>query len=281
MAERTGRRGGAKNAVATGIMMLLIAAALLGWVRVNNISSPSDVYQYFRGLSDKVQECGIRTLSWNCDVPFSGDDQNTAPTPSPSPSTATPGTGTPTSTLTPSSPPEKLLEALNKVQASEPLPKEYQTKFVRSEWQYWLGSPCTVRADFMREKGSEVTLVEGSRCNPATGKWTSPFTNEVIENPFDVGVTQVVTPQYAADHGGAAWDLKKKEAFANDSTQLEIISSEERENRGSMGPDEYMPSEEGYSCQYAKTWTYVLDKYSLTATEASKDTLREALGQCG
>src|SRR5699024_1778202 len=57
--------------VATIIMIIVVAGAIVMWARSNNITSVTDGYNYFKTVADRYKECNP-ILENNCDWGLSG-----------------------------------------------------------------------------------------------------------------------------------------------------------------------------------------------------------------
>lgn len=113
-----------------------------------------------------------------------------------------------------------------------------------------------------------------------SGEWVDPYSGRKITSSSDIDIDHIIPLSYAAKHGGQEWDEDLKEQFANDPDNLLATSAKENRAKGDKGPSEYMPPYSAYHCQYAKSFTYVADKYNLSITKADYETLQEVLQSC-
>lgn len=306
--SRKGASGGAKGGVITFIIILILAGGILGWARVNNISSFAGAYDYFKGLSDKYASCGPRQADWWCRFNLapegggsgggggsvappeggsSGGGGGSGSTPPgggsggggnnpPGSDPSTPGAPTEPRELTPDSPREVYQEALEKVKVAEP----EEVAYVRSDWRHWVGSPCSVRREILIRDGEDVEYTtENNTCQIISGTWEDPYGGDTYTNPLELDIDHVVALSYAARHGGQEWDKAKKEKFANDPSNLFAVSASENRKKSDDGPSEYMPKRD-FRCTFAKTWISTVTEYDLSITEDDKAKLEDTLFIC-
>lgn len=287
--------GGMKGGLLSLLTIVILVGALLGWAKANNIGSLADAYDYFKAWGDHSQKClNVQNtgrnpveVGWNCDE--NRLPPSTTPTPAPTGSTSGPGSTTPMpGTTQPSTggvvgnpdlkkPKETYLAALEAVKLAEPQTVAYN----RAEWKHWSGTPCNTRASVLERDGKDVQVTKTTTyCIVTSGTWISPYDKVTFTDSRLLDIDHVVPLSYSAQHGGQAWDLAKKEAFANDMTQLLAISATENRGKGDKGPSEYMPPERDFACTYSKIWVNTVSKYGITITEKDKAALKDGLQKC-
>lgn len=294
MATRGKKAGGLKGGLVSLLTLTLLAAGVFAWARVNNIHSLPDAYDYFKSWSNHYQKCqkvgaNDKTIvdpSWNCDesgrLPTNNGGSTTSSTPPGGSGTTTnpqqPGGGTPPTNgadLTKSK--EAYLKTLDAIKVAPPETVSYN----RAEWKHWSGEPCNTRVNVLVRDGKGVKVTKASTyCTINNGTWLSPYDNKTYTDSRLLDIDHVVPLSYAAQHGGQAWSPAKKEAFANDMTQLIAVSATENRGKGDKGPSEYMPPERGYQCSYAKIWMNTTTKYGVSITDKDKAALKDALQKC-
>ena len=50
--------------------------------------------------------------------------------------------------------------------------------------------------------------------------------------------------------------------------------------REPRGPGEWMPNNSAYHCMYVFRWSYLIDKYNLSANQLDKDKINEVARDC-
>lgn len=168
----------------------------------------------------------------------------------------------------------------------------------RDEWNHWSTSgpnSCwNVReavlfdeaekgSAVLQDKAGRVVDSESQACSIVSGKWTDPYTGEVFTDPGKLDIDHMIPLSYAAQHGGQAWDAKKKEKYANDTSYVNhLIAASAGANRAKsdQGPSEWQPANAAYHCEYAVNWITVSKNYNLTVAEADVAALKQMLASC-
>lgn len=256
-----GKKRGMTGAISSVIVLTLLISAVVAWVRVYEINSPTAAYNYFRDWSDYMTECGAQEAEWNCDSIFpnldegrdggnSGDDGQTEEQR------------------------DETVAALAGITVRDPESVDYD----RSEWRHWTGSPCNAREKTLIAQGENVKTDDD--CSIVSGKWVDPFGGETFTNSSKLDIDHVVPLSYAARHGGNGWSADRKEQFANDAIHLVATSASENRSKGDSGPSDYMPPREEYHCEYSTIWVQTVEKYGLSITEKDQKALEKGLATC-
>jgi len=144
----------------------------------------------------------------------------------------------------------------------------------RSEWKHWTdadGDCQDARQEVLvRQSEVPVAFEDGRECRVASGRWTCPYTGEVVTDPSALDVDHVVSLREAYDTGGAEWDASRKEAFANDldSPELLAVTASSNRSKGSRGPEDWMPPSAQARCRYLKARVSVQLKWGLEIPES-------------
>ena len=215
----------------------------------------------FENLANAGAACGL-DLEGTSDR---GPTSEASPTPTPA------STATPVNTLT-----------ITVAPVPEGIP-EYD----RSEWRHWTdedGDCQDARQEVLiTESLVSVTFETDRQCRVETGRWYGAFTGVYVEDPGDLDVDHMVPLKNAHNSGGWAWGPAMKEEYANnlgDDDHLIAVQDNANQSKGARGPDEWMPPDETYWCQYATDWTEVKARWDLTMTEPEAEAVVEMLGTC-
>lgn len=170
-----------------------------------------------------------------------------------------------------------------------------KVSYNRDEWNHWINirSCWTVREQVLardavdgslvlKDKDGKATTDINSACEITGGKWVDVYSGKEITNPKDLDIDHMIPLNYAAQHGGQAWDKTKKEQYANnlDGTHLIAVSASENRSKSDKGPSKWKPSNTAYYCEYGKSWVSVASKWQLSVTQADADSLKEMLATC-
>lgn len=143
----------------------------------------------------------------------------------------------------------------------------------RSDWKHWsdFDNNCmNTRHEILKAQASGPVRLSPDGCYVSVGIWHDPFSGRIFTRASDLDVDHIVPLKWAHDHGGAKWSIRKKELFANDPINLLAVDDGLNQSKGASGPDEWMPPNHQFRCQYLEKWFQVLNKYTdltLTASE--------------
>ena len=246
----------------------------------------------FTDLSRAGAECGLDMGPAPGQTPVSPPPTPTgeAPTPVYTPVTtrATPtGTpATPTPAPEPTVAPPVLQEAVTPTIAIAPIPTGIPA-YSRSQWKHWVdadGDCQDARQEaLIAESLVSVTFETDRQCRVESGRWYGAFTGTYFEDPGDVDVDHMVPLKNAHNSGGWDWSPAMKEEYANnlgDDDHLIAVQDNANQSKGARGPDEWMPPDETYWCQYATDWAEIKERWSLTMTEPEAGAVVEMLNTC-
>ena len=159
--------------------------------------------------------------------------------------------------------------------------------YSRDEWKHWVDSDkdCQdARAEVLiQESTVPPTFKTDRNCRVIGGSWIDPYTGQVFADAGNLDIDHLVPLKNAHLSGGWQWDEDRKEAYANSMAEdYHLIAVDKRANRakGARGPEEWMPPDETYHCQYAHDWIAVKAAWDLTATAAEWEALEAMLANC-
>jgi hypothetical protein len=146
----------------------------------------------------------------------------------------------------------------------------------REEWHprwYDLDGDCQdSRQEVLIAEGSDIVL-DPKGCRVISGRWLDPYTNKLFIDPSQLDIDHFVALKNAHDSGGWLWTTEKKREFANDLINpgsLMAVSASANRSKGDRGPDEWLPTNLAYRCEFVRNWIKVKETWglSLTAKEA-------------
>ena len=193
---------------------------------------------------------------------------------------------------------DKAVSAAEKTLGSLTQSEAQKIDYNRDEWNHWItagsNSCWNVREAVLfaeAEKGSAVLQdkagntvdSESKACSITGGKWTDPYTGQVFTDPKKLDIDHMIPLSYAAQHGGQAWDTKKKEKYANDlsySNHLIAASAAANRAKSDQGPASWKPANTAYHCEYAVNWITVSKNYNLSVSPADSAALKKMLATC-
>lgn len=176
-----------------------------------------------------------------------------------------------------------VLVALDRLNVMAPVLDGY----VRDDWKHWTDEDhdCqdTRQEVLIAESEIPVTFKTARNCKVQTGRWTCPYTGEVFTNPGSLDVDHMVPLGAAYAAGGHAWDAERRRAFANElgvAHHLIAVKASVNRSKGKHGPGRWLPPDEGYVCEYVRTWIDIKATWDLAVSPREKATLRKVSSRC-
>jgi hypothetical protein len=158
----------------------------------------------------------------------------------------------------------------------------HTTTYSRDLFPTWdtISGTCNTRETVLKRDGTGVVV--DSACAATSGKWYSPYDGATWTAASDVDIDHVVPLKNAWESGAWAWTTAKRESYANDLSdpQLIAVTDNVNQSKGDKSPDAWKPPLTSYYCTYARMWVKVKYVWALTITSAEKSTLSGMLGTC-
>lgn len=161
-----------------------------------------------------------------------------------------------------------------------------QGAYDRSKWRHWTDADrdCqdTRQEVLIAESVVPVTL-DRRGCRVLAGEWHDPYTGRTFTDPRQLQIDHVVALGWAYYHGGWMWDAKKKEAYANDMTHpnhLIAVYGPSNQSKGRLGPDEWLPENAAFACEYWKIWLDEIERHDFMLTLREFSAVKEAVSKC-
>jgi 5-methylcytosine-specific restriction endonuclease McrA len=145
----------------------------------------------------------------------------------------------------------------------------------RSDWRHWIDADhdCqdTRQEVLIAESEVPVEFADARHCRVRRGRWTCPYTGRVVTDPAELDIDHVVPLENANASGGWRWSPERRREYANDLRDPEhlvaVLASANRQ-KGSKGPDAWLPSNEHYRCAYVTDWIAIQKRW---ATDLHRD----------
>jgi len=154
----------------------------------------------------------------------------------------------------------------------------------RSDWNHWIdadGDCQNTRHELLiRESLEPVTFSTASQCRVVSGLWYGQYLGVVFDQSSDLDLDHIIPLKWAHFYGGWRWSAEDKQQFANDYQNLILVDDGRNQSKGAKGPGEWMPDNSAYHCMYVFRWTYLIDKYNLSANQVDRDKIREVARGC-
>lgn len=160
----------------------------------------------------------------------------------------------------------------------------YSPSYKRSEWSHWrdFDGDCqnTRQEVLIASSTRSVSFASGSGCRVVAGEWMDPYSGKVFTESRLLDIDHVVALKDAFSSGGYLWTREQKKVFANDPANLIAVSASENRSKGSKGPDEWLPSNREYRCEYISKWVAVKQSYGLSMTACESSVVNYMMRVC-
>ncbi|WP_158847197.1 HNH endonuclease family protein [Saccharothrix deserti] len=156
------------------------------------------------------------------------------------------------------------------------------TGYSRDLFPHWstVSGTCNTRETVLKRDGTNV--VTDSSCAATSGRWYSPYDGATWTLASDIDIDHVVALAEAWRSGASSWTTSRRQSFANDLTnpQLIAVTDNVNQSKGDQDPAEWKPPLTSYWCTYAKMWIHSKYQWGLRVDSAEKSALQSMLGRC-
>lgn len=164
---------------------------------------------------------------------------------------------------------------------TEPLPGYY-----RDDWGRWVdadGDCQDTRQEVLIEESLVPVTFDETGCRVTVGLWKDPYTETDFTDPSDLDIDHMVPLKEAHDSGAFKWGREHKQRYFNDLGQPEhlvAVDASANRSKGSRPPQEWMPPNEKYHCDYLRNWVVVKDQWGLNYTKEEALFIARGLVRC-
>ena len=290
-------KGGIFGLIATFGIALIIGGGLLSVAKMNNINSISDLYNYSKRHSDGVKKC-YDNNGQGC-VTLPSIDQNSKPEPNEFKLTdkdldySGPKKGISYLQETAKVKKDRVLDNLDKLKIGV----VEKVKFNEKDWRHWSleskDNYCwTTKSEVLYSQSitDTISLVDSNHnstkdkakaCAINKGKWTDPYSGDLISNPSEMTIDYIIPLSVANSIGGYKWTPEQKAQYANDTKNTMIaVSKDSKTDRKDADIDKFKLKNDKYKCEFAKSYTAIATKYNLSPTQKTKDVIGKIITSC-
>lgn len=111
----------------------------------------------------------------------------------------------------------------------------------------------------IRSSRKPVTYSENG-CTVKTGEWYDPYAGQLHVNASEMQIDHMVPLKHAYQSGAWAWDDTERCAYTNfmaNDRHLLAVSGHENMSKSDNAPDEYLPPNAAFVCEYLRDWLSV------------------------
>jgi hypothetical protein len=130
----------------------------------------------------------------------------------------------------------------------------------------------------IRDSSTDVKFSPNNHCKVATGTWDDPYTGTKIRNAADIQIDHVVPLKNAYVSGAWNWKPRIRCLYANfleNDFHLLSVSGHENQSKSDKTPEEYMPPNQDFACEYLKDWLEIKLIWSLSLTESEAKAVKK------
>lgn len=132
------------------------------------------------------------------------------------------------------------------------------------------------------DPSTKITYRDSSKCSVTKGLWHDPYSGDDFKLATTMQIDHVVPLKHAYLTGAHKWSPQRRcyyANFLNNSFHLLAVNGHENMSKGDNAPNEYLPPDESYQCQYVANWMKVKAIWKLASTadeiSAVEDVIRE------
>ena len=156
--------------------------------------------------------------------------------------------------------------------------------YERDDWPHWIdvdGDCQNTRHEVLiRDSLVRPGFRRGETCTVVTGQWLDPYTGELYRRASQVSIDHLVPLRWAHGHGADRWTRTQKTRFANDMDNLLAVGTRVNAQKGARGPDDWLPPEAGYRCEYLSRFVEIMARYQLHFVDVERKALQEEFHRC-
>ena len=162
--------------------------------------------------------------------------------------------------------------------------RAFSTLYDRDAWPHWEDEDhdCQdTRAEMLILTSTvPVSFTSPEPCTVATGRWYDPYTDRWLTHAGELDMDHLVPLRHAHGHGGDQWDRRLRRQFANDPDNLLPVSASANRSKGADSPDQWLPPNRDYWCQYGRRWLRIKQRYQLLVTPPEQSAIDRLLATC-
>lgn len=162
--------------------------------------------------------------------------------------------------------------------------RDFSTLYDRRDWPHWDDSNKNCRDTraevLIVSSKTAVTFRDSRHCTVDSGEWLDPYSGETFYLAKHLDIDHLVPLKHAHGHGGHRWPASKRHQFANDPTNLVPVNASLNRAKGSSSPDQWLPPNHHYWCEYGQRWQEIKTRYQLMITTPEQQALDQLAQSC-
>jgi len=131
----------------------------------------------------------------------------------------------------------------------------------------------------VRENTGTIVLKESNKCSVATGEWIDVYSGRTMTDAqAEIQIDHMVPLKEAYTSGAFKWTFKERCLYGNYlgyRNHLVAVSGEENNEKSAKTPEDYMPSNPAYQCEYLKDWLKIKSIWGLSLAPEEMKAIRK------
>ena len=136
----------------------------------------------------------------------------------------------------------------------------------------------------VRDSLGTVSFKETNRCIVEKGQWNDPYAGEVVEESKQLQIDHMVPLKNAYMSGAWEWNFQTRCVYANymgNDFHLVTAGGHENMSKGDSTPENYIPPNESYRCEYLENWLKIKLIWKLKMIRGEVEAIRQAIKDSG
>jgi len=117
-------------------------------------------------------------------------------------------------------------------------------------------------------------------CKVTSGMWYLPYSDTYTFNPSSIDIDHIIPLRHAWYAGAKTWTKEERVSFANDTQNLIAVSASENRSKGARSPDQWLPPNPPYWCEYVNNWVNLKKKYRLESSAQEQNMINVVTKAC-
>lgn len=131
----------------------------------------------------------------------------------------------------------------------------------------------------VRENVGTITLKESNKCSVESGEWVDVYSGDTFTDAqADIQIDHMVPLKEAYISGAHKWTFKERCLYGNYlgyRNHLVAVSGAENNEKSAKTPEDYMPSNTAYQCEYLKDWLKIKSYWGLSLVPEEMKSIRK------
>ena len=162
--------------------------------------------------------------------------------------------------------------------------RAFSTLYDRDQWPHWTDDDhdCQdTRAEtLIQTSQTAVAFSDPRQCTVTNGRWYDPYTDRTFTRARSLDIDHIVPLRHAHGHGADRWSKEQRQQFANDPQNLLAISARANRSKGASSPDQWLPPNQAFWCEYGRRWQALKQRYALMITPPEQEALERLAATC-